>query len=65
MRNVATPYHICYEVRDIEKTIEILKKRKYILTDNLKPAIAFGNRRVAFLLSREAGLIELLEMGNK
>lgn len=61
MKNVATPYHICYEVADIEKVIGILKGRGYILTSALKPAVAFSNRRVAFLLSREAGLIELLE----
>lgn len=61
MKNVATPYHICYEVRDLEKAIEILKGRKYILTDPAKAAVAFDNRRVAFMLNRESGLIELLE----
>lgn len=61
MKNVATPYHICYEVNDIEKTIQILKGRGYILTDCPKPAVAFDNRRVAFMLSRDSGLIELLE----
>lgn len=61
MKNVATPYHICYTVRDLEKTIEILKGRKYILTDKPKSAVAFEGRRVAFMLNRDAGLIELLE----
>lgn len=61
MKNVATPYHICYEVEDIEKTIDILKNRKYILTDDVKPAVAFNNKRVAFLLNRDAGLVELVE----
>ena len=65
MKNVATPYHICYEVDDIEKTVEILKGRKYTLTDKPKPAVAFDGRRVAFMLSREAGLIELLEEEKK
>lgn len=64
-RNVATPYHICYEVCNIEKIIHILKRRKYTLTDALKPAVAFGNRRVAFMLSRNSGLIELLEEKRK
>lgn len=53
MKNVATPYHICYEVTDIEKAIEVLKGRKYIMTDMPKPAVAFEDRRVAFMLSRE------------
>ena len=61
MKNVSTPYHICYEAKDIERTIEILKRRKYTITSPLKPAVAFNNRRVAFLLSRSAGLVELLE----
>ncbi len=61
MKNMATPYHICYEVKDLDKTIEILKGRKYIVTETPKPAVAFDNRRVAFLLNRNVGLIELLE----
>ena len=65
MKNVATPYHICYEVKDLDKTIEILKDRKYTLTDRARPAIAFKNRRVAFMLSRDSGLIELLEEERK
>lgn len=61
MKNVSTPYYICYEVNDIDKTIDILKTRKYILIEKTKPAVAFDNRRVAFMLNREVGLIELLE----
>ena len=61
MKNVPTPYHICYKVRDLDKTIEILKGRGFILTDPSKPAVAFEDRRVAFLLSRDSGLLELLE----
>ena len=61
MKNVAAPYHICYEIEDIDKTINIMKGRKYTLTEKPKKAVAFGNRRVAFMLSRDSGLIELLE----
>lgn len=61
MKNVAVPYHICYEVRDIDRAINILKARKYVLTDKAKPAMAFDDRRVAFMLNRDVGLIELLE----
>ena len=60
-KNVATPYHICYETDDLELAIAALKKRKYILTNPPSPAIAFGGRRVAFLLHKSTGLIELLE----
>lgn len=65
MKNVATPYHICYEVSNIEKIVEILKGRKYILIDKPTPAVAFNGRRVAFMFSRDAGLIELLEEEKK
>lgn len=61
MKNVSVPYHICYEVEDIEETIGELKKRGYMLIQKLAPAIAFDNRRVVFMLKREVGLIELLE----
>ena len=64
MRNVSSPYYICYETEDIERVIRVLRGRGYFITDDLKPAVAFSNRRVAFLLNRETGLIELLE-GNK
>ena len=60
-KNVALPYHICYEVKDIDKTVEILKSRKYVLVEKPKPAIAFQHRQVAFLLNRDSGLLELLE----
>lgn len=65
MKNIATPYHICYEVDEINKMIEILKKRKYILTESPKPAVAFNGRRVSFMISTTAGLIELLEVKKK
>lgn len=61
MKNVSTPYHICYEVTNIEKAVEILKHRKFTVTSPIRPAIAFNSRRVAFLLSRNGGLVELLE----
>jgi RimJ/RimL family protein N-acetyltransferase len=61
MRRVATPYHICYSVRDFDKTIEILRSRKYMMTDEAKPAVAIEGRRVAFMMNRNAGIIELLE----
>ena len=59
--NVASSYHICYEVDDLDFSIAELKRRGYALTDSAKPAPAFNGRRVAFLLHRDAGLIELLE----
>ena len=60
-KNVASPYHICYETHSLKKSIYLLKKKGYYVTSNPAPAPAIGNRCVAFLVNRDAGLIELLE----
>lgn len=65
MKGVTTPYHICYEINDIERAVQILKKWGYIQTAALSPAIAFQGRRVTFFVTREGGLIELLESNRK
>ena len=62
--NVASSYHICYEVEDIDFAVAELKRRGYVLTDAAKPAPAFGGRKVAFLLHKDAGLAELLARDN-
>lgn len=61
MKGLSSPYHICYEVEDIEESIKELKRRSFIPTTKLSPAIAFGGRRVIFLMNKNVGLIELLE----
>jgi methylmalonyl-CoA/ethylmalonyl-CoA epimerase len=61
MKNVSSPYHICYEVENIEETMVMLKKMGFILTKKPAPAIAFDNRRVVFMVNRDVGLIELVE----
>lgn len=60
-KNGTMSYHFCYEVEDIESTIVELRKSKFILTVKPVPAIAFGNRLVAFLYHKQTGLIELLQ----
>lgn len=53
-------YHVCYEVRDLEKQIENFVKKGCLLVVPPKPAILFQRRRVCFLLNN-FGLMELLE----
>lgn len=53
-------YHTCWEVDDIEKTIQKLQNSGDILIVPPKKAVLFDFRRVAFLQSK-LGLIELLE----
>ena len=60
-KNVASPYHICYETNSLKKSMYLLKKKGYYVTSNPAPAPALGNRNVTFLVNRDAGLIELLE----
>ncbi len=60
-KNGNTPYHICYLVRDINETIFILKKLKFKLIEKPKSAIAFNNKKVAFLYHIDYGVLELVE----
>lgn len=61
MSGIATPYHICYEVDTIENAVEEYKKLGFILTQNVAPAIAIGNRKVAFMFHKDVGIIEFVE----
>ncbi len=54
-------YHTCYAVDDMEQSIADLRKKGFLVIDAAKPAVALNGMRVAFLYSRYAGMIELLE----
>lgn len=54
-------YHICYHTNDMEKTINYLEKKGFMLISPPQPAIALNNSNVAFLLSKHSGVIELYE----
>lgn len=56
-----TVYHICYKSTDIEADIERLQANRFKVSIPLAPAIAFGNKRVVFMYSLSAGLIEIVE----
>lgn len=56
----AAPYHICYEVENLEEVIKALG-RKWLLIKKPEIAPAIENRRVAFLYQNKLGLIELVE----
>lgn len=55
-------YHTCYETNDINEKIKELSNKGFILIDSPKPAIAFEGKLVAFMLSKNSGMIELLEV---
>lgn len=54
-------YHICFEVKDMDNTVQRLVEDNYHLVSPPKPAKLFDNRRVVFLYHKFIGLIELLE----
>ncbi|MEZ3507820.1 MAG: VOC family protein [Lachnospiraceae bacterium] len=56
-----SPYHICYETAGLEASIAALTADGFIVIDTPTPAPALGGRRVVFLTSASAGMIELLE----
>lgn len=56
-----TPYHLCYQVADIEEAVKLLRTERFLLVNGPVPAAAMDNRRVAFLFKKDVGLIELVE----
>lgn len=56
-----TPYHLCFSSKNIEEGIVCLEKKKFKVIMPLAPAIALEGKRVVFLYSLQAGLIEIVE----
>ena len=63
-RNGAAPYHICYEVNDIDESMGDLKQAGFKPLVRKSPAVAIDGRNVIFLFHLKYGLMELLENGN-
>ncbi|MDR0789412.1 MAG: VOC family protein [Bacteroidales bacterium] len=55
-----SPYHICYEVEDIETAIKDMKHQRYLPLFKPVPAVALDNRLICYLYNKNVGLIELL-----
>ncbi|MBR0034865.1 MAG: VOC family protein [Synergistaceae bacterium] len=58
------PYHVCYfpdDVNGFDAAIESLQNAGYFMTQPPESAVAFGGRRVAFMMNPEIGLVEILE----
>lgn len=60
-RSLPAPYHTCYAVDDLERATEHVRLADFVALTAPKPALAFGNQRVAFFFNRSIGLIELVE----
>jgi|SRR5690554_2294033 methylmalonyl-CoA/ethylmalonyl-CoA epimerase len=55
-----SPYHVCYEVDDIDIAIKELNEMSFFTLFDPVPAIAFENRLICYLYSVSVGLIELV-----
>ncbi len=64
-KNGVTPYHICYEVDNLDETCRSLRQAGYLFVQKPAPAPAIGDTAVvAFLYHPSVGLIELVSFSN-
>lgn len=54
-------HHACYEVDDLERQMAEMKSRGALIARRPHPAVAFEGRRIAWMLTSEKLLVELLE----
>lgn len=54
-------HHFCYQTDDLGAEIKVFRSRGAILVRPPLPAVAFRGRRIAWVLTRELLLVELLE----
>lgn len=57
-----TPYHICYQSSDFDAQVEKLVEQGFKVIIAPKPAIAFGGKRVVFMMNLGMGLMEIVEI---
>ena len=55
-------HHVCYEVENLEQSMGEFKLRGALIARRPKPAVAFQGRRIAWVLTAEKLLVELLEI---
>ena len=60
-----SPYHICYEVDNLDKAIEELQEQRFVVSQEPHEAVAIEGKRVCFLVHGQIGIIELVEVENK
>lgn len=64
--NETVPYHLCLRVKNIDTVLDVLKKKNiaYEVVSERKKAVLFHYQYVTFVLIKNIGLIELLEVGD-
>jgi len=61
LRMGAGVYHVCYQVPNIQSAITHLREQNSLLLSEPQPAVAFGMREIAWLLTETDMLVELLQ----
>jgi methylmalonyl-CoA/ethylmalonyl-CoA epimerase len=56
-----SPYHICYEVANLEESMEALLQQRFVVSQEPHEAVAIDGRRVCFMVHGQMGIIELVE----
>ena len=54
-------HHICFEVDDLDEQIRHMRAHYALLVRHPQPAVAFGGRRIAWMMTRDKLLVEYLE----
>lgn len=55
--------HVCFEVGDLESALETCRPEGFHRISPVRAVPEFGGRRIVWVLSREYGLVELIERG--
>ncbi len=61
LRAGSTLVHTCFEVDDVDAALVSGRRAGYAMLRPPVPAVAFANRRIAWVMHRAFGLVELLE----
>jgi methylmalonyl-CoA/ethylmalonyl-CoA epimerase len=59
-KNGVSPYHLCYEVANIDESFNALVERGFTPLFRPVEAAALDNRRIAYFFKKEIGFIELV-----
>ncbi len=54
-------YHLCYEVVSLDDSMKRMREKRCMPLGRPTPAVAFGGRRIVFMMTPQNDLIELLE----
>jgi len=58
-------HHLCYEVENLDSELDEMRSRGLVVVRKPLPAVAFENRRIAWLSTKQKLLLEFLEAGRK